>query len=65
MFRQFKKSISLRLVNLLALSVVFACLLLSGDYIQKERSYDRHHLNADRIINLFDGEIVTEVGSKM
>ena len=51
-FRQFWKSRSLRVVNLLALSVIFTCLFLSGDYIKKELSYDQHHLNADRIVRL-------------
>ncbi len=51
-FRRFRKSISLRLVNLLGLAIMFACLLLSYDYIKKEKSYDRFHEHADRIVRL-------------
>ena len=43
LLRRLKKSKSLRLVNLLGLSVIFACLLLSYTYIRKETSYDRFH----------------------
>jgi putative ABC transport system permease protein len=59
--RRFKKSISLRLVNFVGLSIMFACLLLSAGYIKRELSYDRHHANADRIVRLsmqFDGQPV-------
>jgi putative ABC transport system permease protein len=51
-FRRFLKSKSLRIVNLLGLSVIFACLLLSYRYIRKELSYDRFNENADRIARL-------------
>lgn len=51
-FRRFSKSKSLRIVNLLGLSVIFACLLLSYQYIRKELSYDRFNENANRIVRL-------------
>ena len=50
--RRLKKSKYLRIVNLLGLSVIFSCLLLSFAYIKKELSYDRFHENADRIARL-------------
>ncbi len=51
-FRRILKSKSLRIVNLLGLSVIFSCLLLSYQYIRKELSYDRFNENADRIVRL-------------
>lgn len=51
-FRRLVKSRSLRIVNLMGLSVIFACLLLSYQYIHKELSYDRFNENADRIVRL-------------
>ncbi len=51
-FRRLTKSKSLRIVNLLGLSVIFSCLLLSYQYIRKELSYDRFNENADRIVRL-------------
>ncbi|WP_294081914.1 ABC transporter permease [Proteiniphilum sp. UBA5384] len=51
-FRRLVKSRSLRIVNLLGLSVIFACLLLSYRYIRKELSYDRFNENADRMVRL-------------
>ncbi|WP_298653822.1 ABC transporter permease [uncultured Proteiniphilum sp.] len=51
-FRRLVKSRSLRIVNLLGLTVIFACLLLSYQYIRKELSYDRFNENADRIVRL-------------
>ena len=50
--RHLKKSKYLRIVNLLGLSVIFSCLLLSFAYLKKELSYDRFHKNADRIARL-------------
>ncbi len=50
--RRLKKSKYLRIVNLLGLSVIFSCLLLSFAYIKKELSYDRFHEKADRIVRL-------------
>ena len=51
-FKRFRKNLSLRTVNFLGLSVVFACLLISAGYIKRELSYDRHHTHADRIVRL-------------
>ncbi|GHU63886.1 cell division protein FtsX [Bacteroidia bacterium] len=45
-----KKSKSLRIVNLIGLSVIFACLVLSYIYIKKEWSYDRFNKNAERMV---------------
>ena len=50
--RRLKKSKYLRIVNLLGLSVIFLCLLLSFAYVKKELSYDRFHDNAGRIARL-------------
>jgi len=69
-FHHLKKNLSLRLVNLVGLSVVFACLLLSAGYIRHELSYDRHNSNFDRIVRLslqynnepIDGRILTLAG---
>ena len=60
-FRRFRKNISLRIVNLVGLTVVFACLLLSAGYIKQELNYDKYHANADRIVRIslqFDNEPV-------
>jgi putative ABC transport system permease protein len=48
--RRLKKSKYLRIVNILGLSVIFACLLLSFAHIKKEFGYDRFHSKADRIV---------------
>lgn len=50
--RQFRKNLSLRLVNLAGLSIMLACLLLSAGFIKREQGYDRHHTNAERIVRL-------------
>lgn len=50
--RRLKKSKYLRVVNLLGLCVIFACMLLSFAYVKKEYSYDRFHSKADRIVRL-------------
>ena len=60
-FRHLRKNISLRIVNFVGLSIMFACLLLSVGYIRHETSYDRHNINADRIVRIslqFDNEPV-------
>ena len=60
-FRHFQKNLSLRIVNWVGLSMVFACLILSASYIKRELSYDRQHTKADRIVRLtlqFDDEPV-------
>ena len=57
--RRLKKSKSLRIVNLLGLSVIFCCMLLSYVFVKRELSYDRFHENADRIVrysNQIDNE---------
>jgi len=51
-FRRFLKSKYLRAVNLLGLSIIFACLILSYIHVKKELSYDRFNVNADRIARL-------------
>jgi putative ABC transport system permease protein len=51
-FKRFKKGISLRVVNLLGLSIVVACLFLSYSYIKKELSYDRFNRYADRMVRM-------------
>ncbi|MDR1202229.1 MAG: ABC transporter permease [Tannerellaceae bacterium] len=59
--KRIQKSKSLRIVNLLGLSVIFACLLLSFAYIKKELSYDRFNTNADRIVRFsiqYNDEII-------
>ena len=50
--RLFKKNLSLRIVNIVGLFILFACLLLSASYIKRELSYDRHYSNADRIVRI-------------
>ena len=51
-FRRFLKSRYLRAVNLLGLSIIFACMVLSYIHVKKEWSYDRFNVNADRIARL-------------
>ena len=51
-FRQFRKNLSLRMVNLIGLSIMLTCLLLSAGYVKRELSYDRHHTNANRIVRM-------------
>jgi len=72
-FRRFLKSKYLRAVNLLGLSIIFACLILSYIHVKKELSYDRFNVNADRIARLslqinddpIDGRIYGFSGSGM
>ena len=52
LLNRLNKNRSLRIVNLLGLSVIFASLLLSYSYIRKELSYDRFNKKADRIVRL-------------
>jgi putative ABC transport system permease protein len=60
-------------VNLLGLSIIFACLILSYIHVKKELSYDRFNVNADRIARLslqyndepIDGRIYGFSGSAM
>lgn len=51
-FRLIKKNKSLRIVNLLGLSIVFTSIILSHAYIKFESGYDRFHSNADDIVRL-------------
>ncbi|MEN6619883.1 MAG: ABC transporter permease [Rikenellaceae bacterium] len=51
-FRRFLKSKYLRIVNLLGLSIIFACLVLSYIHVKKELSYDRFNVNAGRMARL-------------
>src|ERR1035437_7970415 len=72
-FRRFMKSKYLRVVNLLGLSIIFACLILSYIHVKKELSYDRFNVNAGRIARLslqyndepIDGRIYGFSGSGM
>jgi putative ABC transport system permease protein len=60
-FRSLKKSISLRIVNFVGLTIMFACLLLSSSYIKRELSYEKHHTKAGRIVRLslqFDNQTI-------
>ncbi len=52
MFRFIKKGLSLRIVNFVGLTVTVVSLVLSIVYIRHERSYDRHHSKAERIVRL-------------
>jgi len=52
LLNRLNKSKSLRIVNLIGLSVIFASLLLSYGYIHKELSYDRFNKKAERIVRL-------------
>ena len=52
LLRRLLKSKSLRIVNIVGLAVVFACMLLSYAYVSHEQSYDRFHAKADRIYRL-------------
>ncbi len=51
-FKQLFRNRSLPVVNLIGLSIMFACLLLSLGYVKQEFSYDRHHSNAENIVRL-------------
>jgi putative ABC transport system permease protein len=60
-YRNLRRNGAYSVVNIVGLSVVFACLLLSVSYIKRELSYDRHNTNVDRIVRLslqFDNEPV-------
>ncbi len=50
--RLLRRHVSLRMVNLVGLSVVLASLLVSVNYIRRELSWDRYNGNADRIVRL-------------
>ncbi|GAB6122023.1 FtsX-like permease family protein [Dysgonomonas termitidis] len=50
--RRFLKSKSLRIINLLGLTLIFACILVSYTYIKRELSYDKFYSNAHRIARM-------------
>lgn len=57
--RRFLKSKNLRIVNLLGLALMFACVLVSYTYVKRELSYDRFYSNSDRIARMvvsYDGQ---------
>lgn len=60
-FRQLKRNISLRVVNIVGLAVMFACILLSWSYIKQELNYDTHHAKADRIVRMSVGYVLLVV----
>lgn len=51
-FRLMRRHVSLRLVNLVGLSVVLAAMTVSVNHIVRELSWDRYNANADRIVRL-------------
>jgi putative ABC transport system permease protein len=52
LLKRLKKNKSLRIVNLLGLAVIFACMAASYAYVKYEMSYDRFHEKAGRIVRL-------------
>ena len=50
--RRFLKSKYLRAVNLLGLSLIFACMVVSYIHVKEELSYDRFNTNASDIVRL-------------
>ena len=40
------------LINIMGLAIGMACCLLIALYVVQERSYDRHHENADRVVRI-------------
>jgi len=56
--RRTRKVKSLRIINLLGLSLLFACIFVSYSYITRELSYDKFYTNSEKIARLslsFDG----------
>ena len=51
-FRLLRKHLSLRIVNLVGLSIVLTSLLVSFNHIKREMSWDRYNADADRIVRL-------------
>ena len=51
--RNLGKNKGLTAINILGLAIGMACVILIGLYIQYEFSYDRHHVNADRIYQVY------------
>lgn len=57
--RRFLKSKNLRIVNLLGLALMFACILVSYTYVKRELSFDEFYSKADRILRMtvsYDGQ---------
>ncbi|MHC1705541.1 MAG: ABC transporter permease [Tenuifilaceae bacterium] len=50
--RRFKRNIGLKAVNIFCLSIAFACLIMLIAYVTFEKSYDKFHPNANRIVRL-------------
>ncbi len=50
--KQLKKNFSLCVVNLIGLTIMSVCLLISTGYIKHELSYDRFHTKANRIVRV-------------
>ena len=50
--RNLKRQKGYTFINVAGLAVGLACCLLIVLYVQDERSYDRHHDNADRLFRL-------------
>lgn len=51
-YRRILKNKGLRVVNLIGISLIFSCILLSYIYIKQETSFDRFNQYADRIARL-------------
>ncbi|PXV66787.1 putative ABC transport system permease protein [Dysgonomonas alginatilytica] len=57
--RRFLKTKNLRIVNLLGLALMFACILVSYTYVKRELSFDKFYSKADRIVRMavsYDGQ---------
>ncbi|MBD8346941.1 ABC transporter permease [Dysgonomonas sp. HGC4] len=57
--RRFWKTKNLRIVNLLGLALLFACILVSYTYVKRELSFDKFYSKADRIVRMtvsYDGQ---------
>ena len=63
--RLLRRHVSLRMVNLVGLSVVLASLLVSVNYIRRELSWDRYNGNADRIVRLTLASVGEQVDGRV
>lgn len=57
--RRFWKTKNLRIVNLLGLALMFACILVSYTYVKRELSFDKFYSKADRVVRMavsYDGQ---------
>lgn len=50
--RRFLKNKNLRVVNLLGVALIFACMLVSYAYVKRELSFDKFYSNANRIVRM-------------